>query len=254
MNRFICITLLFLISLPVAALDLEARLSWVSQQEMGTLVSGMVSQVDVQPGQKVKKGEVLVRLDDREFRARLNSARASYAKAQALFEEAKREEERSQELYDRTLLSDHELQMAQIDRIKAESLLEQTKSDKLLAEIDLERTVIKAPFDAMVESVLVAPGQVVLNKLQIQPMVILVSSSEMGARASLKGKQLGGLAPGKKVSVAVAGDWMEGEISSIEAVAGPAMEGEQAYMLTVVFSVQDNSYRAGEPAVIRVDE
>ncbi|WP_293672716.1 biotin/lipoyl-binding protein, partial [Thiolapillus sp.] len=116
-------TMLLLLSMMqvMAAQEYSVNLKPGRQLTLGTLVSGVVREVKVQPGQVVAQGDVLLKLDQREFRAQLNRAKALVARANSLFEEAKREEERAEELYDRTLLSDHELQKARIGRLEAES-------------------------------------------------------------------------------------------------------------------------------------
>ena len=92
----------------------QATLQWGQRAELGTLVSGVVAEVPVRAGQSVNKGALLVTLDDRGFRARVQGAQAAVTRTGVRFEEAKREQERAIELYDRTVLSEHERQLAEI--------------------------------------------------------------------------------------------------------------------------------------------
>ncbi len=145
----------------------------VRELRLGTLVSGVVDEVRVRKGQQVKAGDVLVILDQREFRARLQRAKAVAARASALLAEARREEERALELYDRGLLSDHELQKAQIGRLEAEARRAESLAEETGARLDLERTTVKAPFDGRILEVMAWKGQPVRNALKIQTMIVL---------------------------------------------------------------------------------
>jgi multidrug efflux pump subunit AcrA (membrane-fusion protein) len=73
--------------------------------ELSTRVSGVVAEVRVKPGQRVKKGTVLLRLDKTVLQAQLDEANAEQARAQADAGDARRELERVQELYKRTVSS-----------------------------------------------------------------------------------------------------------------------------------------------------
>ena len=87
-----------LLSGSVLAGELPGTLAWGERMSMGTLVSGVVSEVPVKPGQRVGKGDLLVGLDARGFRAGLTGARAELARAKARLEEAQREEEEADQL------------------------------------------------------------------------------------------------------------------------------------------------------------
>jgi HlyD family secretion protein len=82
------------ITTPVAQQDLVQTVSatgTVNPQNtinVGTQVSGIVSEIDVDYNSKVKKGQVLARLDPTTLQAQLNSAKASLAQSEAQAEAA----------------------------------------------------------------------------------------------------------------------------------------------------------------------
>ncbi len=156
----------------------------VRELKLGTLVSGVVADVRVRKGQQVRAGDVLVILDQREFKARLDRARALSARASALLAEARREEERALELYDRGLLSDHELQKAQIGRLEAEARRAESMAEETRARLDLERSTVKAPFDGTIVKVNAWKGKPVRNTLNIQTMIVLGVQGNSGASAA----------------------------------------------------------------------
>ncbi len=170
-------TLLFLLlAMPLAvAEEYKAHLEPGRQLVLGTLVSGVVGEVRVQPGQMVRQGELLLQLDQREFLAQQRRAQSRLARAESLLGEALREENRARELYDRTLLSDHEMQKAQIGRLEAEARKQDAAAELVQAKLNLERSRIIAPVDGRILEVLAWQGQPLQNALEIQPLLVLAA-------------------------------------------------------------------------------
>ncbi|MEE9607575.1 MAG: efflux RND transporter periplasmic adaptor subunit [Myxococcota bacterium] len=105
---------------------------------------GVIEAITFAEGQVVRKDDVLYRLRGGEQRARLREAQATLA--------LKREEYgRTQKLLERNAVS-----LAQEDRAEAE--LEVAKARVELAQLELDRTEIRAPFDGVVGQRLVSPG------------------------------------------------------------------------------------------------
>lgn len=140
-----------------------------------TRVSGVVETMLVKPGQRVKKGAVLLRLDRTVLQARLDEAAAEHARAQADEADAKRELERAQELFDRTVSSATELEVAALRHARAQAALSATQARRVIAQKNLQDAELKAPFDGVVSAVPGGPGTVVAADCQPRPLVILNS-------------------------------------------------------------------------------
>ena len=95
-----------------ASLMTTGSASAADKVELTTRVSGVVAEVLAKPGQRVKKGAVLLRLDRSVLQARVDEATAEHALAVADEADAKRELERAQELFNRTVSSASELEAA----------------------------------------------------------------------------------------------------------------------------------------------
>jgi RND family efflux transporter MFP subunit len=126
-------------------------------------VSGTVIRVapSFVSGGRFMAGETLVSIDDRDYRAARERARASLARARAELEHAEFELERARELEARQLMSraDYESRLrsarvAEASLIDAQLALEQ-------AELDLVRTELRAPFTGVVRNHQVDVGQFV---------------------------------------------------------------------------------------------
>ena len=146
--------------------------------KLGVLVSGEVTEVRVAQGQEVRKGDLLLRLDETLFQARVNEMRVRLRAAEAALRLAEDELERARELYDRTLLADYELQKAQLERFQAEAEVVAARARLLEARTDLRRTRLRAPFSGRIDRVFAYPGQVVQNGFQVQPLIEMSTATE----------------------------------------------------------------------------
>jgi len=148
--------------------------AWAADKvELTTRVSGVVESVLVKPGQRVKKGAVLLRLDKTILQARLEEAVAEHARAQADEADAKREQGRAQELYDRTVSSTSELEAAELRYTRAQAALSAAQARRVIAQKNLADAERKAPFDGVVSAIPGGSGTVVVADCQPKPLIVL---------------------------------------------------------------------------------
>lgn len=149
---------------------------WAAGQvELTTRVSGVVEEVLVKPGQRVKKGAVLLRLDKTVLQARLDEATAEQAQADADEEDAGRDLVRAEELFNRTVSSTSELEAATLRHTRAKAALSGANARRVIAQKNLADAELKAPFNGVVSSVPGGPGTVVAADCQPKPLVVLDS-------------------------------------------------------------------------------
>lgn len=147
---------------------------WAADKvELTTRVSGVVEAVLVKPGQHVRKGAVLLRLDKTVLQARLEEAQAEHARAQADEADAKREQGRAQELYDRTVSSTSELEAAELRYARAQAASAAARARRVIAQKNLADAELKAPFNGVVSAIPGGPGSVVVAECQPKPLIIL---------------------------------------------------------------------------------
>ena len=240
-----------IISFPlVAGTTVKATLAFVNRIELSTPLSGIVSQVNVKAGDRVTAGAILIQLDSEPLKAERDAAQAVVAQSKVSLDEVRREKQRNQDLYDQTLLSDHEIKQAEIDYATALSIYQQAKATLTLSQQHLEYSNIQAPFDGLVIDVRVQAGQTVTNRYQITPMIILARSGTMMANTQLESNQLNSLKTGDAVNVAVSNSSYEGRI--VEIGLEPITDQPQIrYPVSVEFSVpNDVLLRSGMPAQV----
>ena len=218
------------------AAEVEATLDWARRVELSTPVSGVVKEVAVEPGDAVAADEPLVRLDPRPLKAALQAAQARVDKTRPARDETKRELERSRELYDRTLLSKHDLQVAEIEHAAAAAELREARAAVEQARLDLEYSVVRAPFEAWVLERPAQVGQTVVTRLEARPLVVLAERGRMMARAAVAPAAAQALERGEELAVVVDGRRYAGKVRSV-GLEPVADSGETPrYPVTVVFS------------------
>lgn len=121
-------------------------------------ISAVVLQVYKDNGDKVKKGDLLVRLDDTSIRDQLNSAEEARRAAEQAFDQAQRQLDRLQTLSSSGAVSQQSLEDAEIRRNNAQSDLVAARARVVQARQQLERTEVRAPFDGVVSGREVSNG------------------------------------------------------------------------------------------------
>lgn len=237
----------------VFAADIPAVVGWSQRVELGTLVSGVVDMVHVRPGQPVQKGEPLISLDSRGFSSQVSRRLAEHKHAQAMLEEAQREDERATELYDRTVLSDFERNQALVALQAARAAAEAARADLVEARLDLERSVLRAPFAGVVLAVNVAAGQSVVSELQSQALVTVADNRVYQARAQIDASQAGQLAPGQVLRGTLRGKSVDASVGFVgfEPVADSA-QGPR-YELVVEIAASGQALRVGETVTLHLE-
>ncbi|MES2958104.1 MAG: efflux RND transporter periplasmic adaptor subunit [Pseudomonadota bacterium] len=113
-------------------------------------VSAVVTQVLKENGEAVRKGDLLIRLDDTAIRESLQSADASARAAGQAFEQAERSVQRLKTLQGQGMTSMQALEDAEVRRNSAQSELVASRSRVATAQQQLRRTEVRAPFDGVV--------------------------------------------------------------------------------------------------------
>lgn len=142
----------------------------------------------MEAGGYVEEGQALLRLEAADFETALERSRANLQQAQAEAEFADTELARMRELAEQRLASDSQLQDAQrrANVNKARLIDAQASYDQ--AQLDLDRTEIRAPFNAVIQSRDVELGQYV-NRAQ--SVALLYGADEVEVRVPLAIRQLG---------------------------------------------------------------
>jgi RND family efflux transporter MFP subunit len=121
-------------------------------------VSAVVLQVLKENGEPVKRGDVLVRLDETAIRDSLSSAEASARAATQALEQSERQLERLKTLRASGMTSAQALDDAEVRRNSAQSEVAAARTRAVQARQQLQRTLVRAPFDGIVSERKVSAG------------------------------------------------------------------------------------------------
>lgn len=121
-----------------------------------------ILEITLHPGDKVKKGAVIARLDDRDLRAAYNAAASAQAAAQAQAGQALAEEKRMIDLYQKQAATRQNYDAVLAQAKAARAMANQAGSAAQQAKVMLGENVLYAPFDGVISERLKEPGDMVM--------------------------------------------------------------------------------------------
>ncbi|AYG58897.1 efflux RND transporter periplasmic adaptor subunit [Rhizobium jaguaris] len=175
-------------------------------------VSGPVSEVLVKDNQIVKKGDVLFRVDRDRFTIALAQADAALQGAQAALEQARRENERQQRLGNAG--SAQQKEQAQTAEEQAQAALGQATANRALAQLNLDRSEIKATVNGSVSNLTLRPGDYVTAGAA---KVALIDTDSLRVEGYFEETKLPRIQIGDEVSIRLIGqaEKLTGHVESI---------------------------------------
>lgn len=129
--------------------------------ELSPRFQGVVKWIGVKQGDAVRKGQVVVLLDDAEQKARLAQARGQLEGAKVALARAELDHRRAKELLDRSAASQEAEDQARLAVDAARAGVAESEGEFALAKTYLDWTVITSPIDGVVLEKLTEPGELV---------------------------------------------------------------------------------------------
>jgi RND family efflux transporter MFP subunit len=235
-----------------ATIDLPPRI------ELSLPVSGVINMVSVRVGQHVIKGENMISLDVRPFKAAKTYAQSRLDFYQAQQKESQRDLQHQQELFERTVLSQVELENAELRVKRDHAMFEGAKAQLARADYELSYSQLKAPFDALITAVLVNEGQTINNAIQSKTLISLVKQNHFIASFYVSLDDLKKLKIKSPITVMLEGNQYAAEISeishqSVQSKTGSFSKAEMQYRIKAEFVVKSDSIPVGKNASVSID-
>jgi len=179
-------------------------------------VSGLVSEVLVRDNATVKKGDVLFRVDRERFALALKQAEAAVEGRAATLEQAKRELARYAQLRERQVVSQQNAEQAQTSLTQADAAWRQAVSERDLADLNLERSEIKAPANGIVTNLELRRGDYVSTG---KAVVALVDTDSLRVEGYFEETKLARIHVGDPVTIRLMGEptLLRGRVQSVAA-------------------------------------
>ncbi|MEO4000907.1 efflux RND transporter periplasmic adaptor subunit [Mesorhizobium sp. CAU 1732] len=198
---------------------------------LGTRAAGVVEELPVRQGSQVKRGDVIAKLQAEGKEAAVETARQLLSQREAEGKAAQRLAERGS------------MPALQLDN--AMSALASARSQLEMAQADLDRNILRAPFDGVIDKVDVELG----SSVQVGATVAtLLNLDPILARGEVSERDLRYVKPGDKADVRlVNGQEVEGEVRYI---SRDATSATRTFRVEVAIPNEDRSVPAGMTAEI----
>lgn len=184
-------------------------------------VPAVVLAVLKENGDAVRKGDLLVRLDDTSIRDALASAEAASRAAVQAYEQAQRQFERMTTLRKSGMASAQQVEDAEIRRNNTQSDMEGARARVVGARQQMQRTEVRAPFDGVVSERKVSAG----DTAQVgKELLKVIDPRSMRFEALIAADHVSEVLPGQNVSFRVNGygeQEFEGRVRRVNPAANP---------------------------------
>jgi membrane fusion protein (multidrug efflux system) len=183
-------------------------------------VGGFIVKVNVEEGQHVKKGDVLVEIDPRDYENTLHQVSGELTSSEARKNDAEKTYQRMSQLKSSGAISSQQYDTASASYAEAKAKWEAVKAQVSQAQLNLDNTKIVAPSDGYIAKKSVEVGQLASPGI---PLVGFVDANERWVTANFKETDLRHLHKGAHVKIsvdAIDGRKFEGRVEAISAATG----------------------------------
>ena len=176
----------------------------VTTIQVGTQVSGIISKLYIDYNSKVKKNQILARIDTTTLSANVFDAKASVYRQQILVNQTKRDYERTKDLFEQKVVAQTDYDKALDDYETAKSSLVSAQAQLNRSQINLGYATILAPIEGVVISKSVEQGQTVAASLNSPTLFTIVDDlAKMQVQASIDEADIGQVKEGQEVTFTV---------------------------------------------------
>jgi len=194
-----------------------------AEVDISSEVVAKILELPVEEGDWVEKDQLLCRLDDADYRARVLSAEANVARLKALItqaeadlEKAERDYARQKEFIESDLTSQVEMANYRTLLVGAQAVVEMRRQELVAAEAalqsareDLEKTVIRSPLAGVVSQLFAEQGEVVITGTMNNPgtrIMVISDLSKMQVRCRVDEADAALVAPGQVARIYLQSD------------------------------------------------
>jgi len=230
--------------------------------EIRPQVSGTITKISFNEGDKVRKGQTLFILDQVPYKAALDVALANEESAKAQVETAKLTAESNQMLYDKNVISTYDLQTSKNTLESAKATYSQAQAQVTSARNDLSYTIVRSPLDGVAGMINYRVGALVGSSITT-PLVSVSDDSSIYAYFSLSENQIldlmskyGGqaefMAKMPDVKLIMSNGQEYPQTGRIDAVSGIVDSGTGAVRVRAAFDNSSRLLRSGGSASIEI--
>lgn len=181
-----------------STLSLNGRIETKNNANLSTRMMGYVRSVDVEIGDKVRKGELLVSINNSDLQAQLAQVKAKITEAEVAFSNAEKDYKRFKNLYDSNSATQKELDDVSAQYEMAGARLEAANQMKNEVQAQFAYVSIRAPFDGVITNKFVEEGDMASPGM---PIVALEAPGEYEVKATVPESEVSLIQTGTPVKV-----------------------------------------------------
>lgn len=175
----------------------------VTSVDVGTQVTGIISNLMVDFNDQVTKGQLIAEIDKTVLQSELQSADATLASAKATYDYTSTNFERDKALYAEKLISDYEYQTSRKDCEVARMAYQKAQADRVRAAKNLTYAEITSPIDGIVVSREVEVGQTVVSNMSVASLYVIADLDHMQVVGNVDEADIGQVKVGQSVTFTV---------------------------------------------------
>ena len=198
--------------------SVEGLVEATRQSTVSAQISGRIKEINFDVGDRVNKGQVILRIDERETAKALAGSNAQVLQAQATLQNAKANYERAKQLFEQKFISQSALDKAQADYQVARAQAAASEAGAGQASLAHGYSSVVAPYSGMVAARLVEVGEMVMPG---KPMMIGFDPTGMRVVVNVPQYQLSaiGIQPKVMVEVPSLNRWIKAVSATVQPMA-----------------------------------
>jgi len=173
---------------------------------IGTPVSGIVTAINAEWGEAVKKGDILFQIDDRDLQGQLLVGMARIEEAKAALAKSQNYLRFGQDLTVGSSITKLDMRNRQFDAVIAQTGLDSAKAQVDQIKMEIERRTIRAPIAGRVLQIGVRLGEFAQSGTLATPLMMLGDASELHVRVDIDENDAWRLRPDEAAVLVVRGN------------------------------------------------
>jgi len=220
------------------------------ESRIGAEVRGRIQTIFVSDGDRVDAGDELFRIDPAPYEVNLRQAKAGLDLARAEQKQINADLARLRQLHSRDIVALDELARMQTQVAVANARERQAKESVALAELNLARTLVRAPYGGSIAARLVDEGTTALVQPQTT-VVVLQETIQLEAEANIPESQLAIVRVGDSAKIHVQGLGRPID-TTVSAVGDTIDPTTRTYRVRLLVDNADHRLKAGVFAHIEI--
>ena len=238
----------------------SAAISGVQTVEIRPQVSGMITEILIEEGENVRKGQVLFVIDQTPYKAAHQIAVANVKSAEASLSTAELIYQSNKDLFEQDVVSEFDLMTAQNNLTEAQARLTLCKAEEVNASNNLSYTEVRSPVNGVASMIPYRVGALVSSGIS-QPLVTVSDDSHVYAYFSMAENQMldmvqqygsldNAIRQMPEVELMMSNGQLYEHTGKINAISGTISETTGAVSIRAVFNNRNHLLRNGGSGTI----